>query len=220
MKKSDCGKEPTPNSTNTKCRKKPIQSTQYDDVCEKNQMFVRYDLVKMDAKWGANPPIYKQEVSNYIIVWDSEREKVMYSFPPEKCLNNRTLCEDWHIPQQFFCTEPVIGGLFMWLAIFVLPAFLLNLAIFITVLRRSFLKTILYYPPLLLQGIFGVYLYGPVDGIEGIRRKDKKMAISSSLTVVNFILCLLQEIVAIFILSRNFSWKFLFESGKNFVLTL
>ena len=97
----------------------------------------------------------------------------------------------------------------MWLLIFILPTILLNLTtLMITLGKHGFFKTILFFPPLLLQGLFGIYLFGPVDGI-----RTGKMSVSKSLTLTNFIISLLQQGASVFILSRNFAWRFLMESG-------
>jgi len=205
MKESDCVMKADSNCTKAP-KQNPLVST--DDVCDNNQLFVRYELNQnLTLNWDPIVPVFMQEVSNYSMVWDEEMDRVMYSFPPRDCLKDRALCKDWQIPQQFFCTEPIMAGVIMWLTVFILPTFILNLTIFLVVLRRSFVRTLLHFPPLLLQGIFGVFLFGPVNGIQGILRKEKVMVVSKMFTVINFGLCLLQQSVAIFILTKNFAWK-------------
>ena len=96
----------------------------------------------------------------------------------------------------------------MWLAIFVFPTILLNLTtLMINLGKQGFFKTIVYFPPLLFQGLFGVYLFGNLNS------NKNSMGVSKSLTFINFMISLVQQGASIFILSRNFAWNFLLESG-------
>ena len=93
-------------SNNSICYRSPIQSLgSYD--CEKPKLFVRYQLTNLTTKWGSNSSIYIQDNSNYIIVWDSENNQVLYSFPAEKCIENKDDCEDWNNPQEIIYVATV-----------------------------------------------------------------------------------------------------------------
>ena len=177
------------------------------------RIWVRYEISNDTADWGSNPPIFMQRSSKYGLVWDQQTQRVLYSFPIEKCKENKDLCQDWKMPHQLFCTEPVTAGLFVWIGIFILPTFLFNLVILIITFRSSVLIMILHYPPLLFQGLFGTFLFGPLDRIQ-FQWGCKKIHLSGHLTLANCVLTILQLSIGLFILSRNYSWGFLFKRGK------
>ena len=87
------------NRTDSVCFKSPVQSLDTNE-CVKQQLFVRYQLTNLTSKWESNSPIYIQEVSKYIITWDSESNKVLYGFPYEKCIEKKENCEDWNNTQE------------------------------------------------------------------------------------------------------------------------
>ena len=88
------------NRTDSVCFKSPVHSHLETNDCVKPQLFVRYQLTNLTSKWEANSPIYIQEVSKYIITWDSESNKVLYGFPYEKCIEKKENCEDWNNTQE------------------------------------------------------------------------------------------------------------------------
>eukprot|EP00092_Neocalanus_flemingeri_P077613 GFUD01096419.1.p1 GENE.GFUD01096419.1~~GFUD01096419.1.p1 ORF type:complete len:252 (-),score=13.28 GFUD01096419.1:60-761(-) len=179
-------------------------------------IWVRYEISNKTAYWGSKTPFFVQRGSKYVVVWDQQSTRVLYSFSGDKmdmCQQDRTLCEDWQIPQQFFCTEPVTAGLFVWIGIFILPTLLFNLAILIGTLRNSFFGTIFHYPQLLFQGIFGTFMFGPLDRIH-FQWNCKKLQLSGTLTFANFLLTVLQLTCGLFILSRNYLWGFIFEKSQ------
>ena len=150
----------------------------------------------------------------YIILWDEDQKKIKYGFPPNDCLTNRTSCKDWAINEEFYCTEQATAAVITWFVIFIIPTILFNLTTLVLGLKSKFFQTVLLFPPLLFQGIFGFFLYEPnhndnlKDGIE--------LKVSIPFSITNGILCLLQQGMAIFILSHNHGWKFLFQNGKSF----
>ena len=205
-------------NTPSKCRKPPINTGDLENgfsygSCNM-RIWVRYEISNKTADWGSKPHFFIQRSSKYGIVWDQHTARVMYSTSVNMCQQDRTHCEDWQIPQQFFCTEPVTAGLMVWIAIFLLPTFLFNLAILITTLRSSFFAIILHYPQLLFQGLFGTFWFGPLDRIS-FQWGCKKMKLSGTLTFVNFLLTVLQLALGLFILSKNFSWGFIFKTGQS-----
>lgn len=180
-------------------------------------IWVRFEMSNKTTDWGSNAPIFMQRNAKYGLVWDQNTTQVLYSFPMEKCQHDRDLCEDWKIPHQFFCTEPVTAGLLVWIGIFILPTFLFNLVILITTFRTSIFLMILQFPPLLFQGLFGAFLFGPLDYIH-FQWGCKKCQLSGHLTLANCFLSVIQMALGLFILSKNYSWDFLFNRGEHFQL--
>jgi hypothetical protein len=154
-----------------------------------------------------------QRGSKYELVWDQQTMQILNSFPIKKCKENRDLCQDWQIPHQLFCTEPVTAGLLVWIVIFILPTFFSNIIILIITFSTSFFIMILHYPQLLFQGLFGIFLFGPLGHIQ-FQWGCKKLQLSGHLTLANCVLSILQLSIGLFILSQNYSWRFLFQRGK------
>ena len=169
------------------------------------RIWVRYEISNDTADWGSKPPIFMQRSSKYGLVWDQQTQQVLYSFPIEKCKEDKDLCQDWKMPHQLFCTEPITAGLFVWIGIFILPTFLFNLVILITTFRRSIFTILLQFPPLLFQGHFGTFLFGPLDYIH-FQWGCKKCRLSGYLTLANCFLTIIQMALGLLILSQNYSW--------------
>ena len=85
--------------------------------------------------------------------------------------------------------------------------------ILITTFRTSFIVTVFRYPQLIFQGLFGTFLFGPLDHIS-LQWGCKKLKLSESLTLVNFVLTLGQLALGLFVLSQKYHWGFLFQTGK------
>ena len=182
-----------------------------------NPSFTKFVLTDLNTAWDNDAKVYGFELQGdikYIILWDGDQKKIKYGFPPNDCLTNRTSCKDWAINEEFYCTEQATAAVITWFAIFILPTILFNLTTLVLGLKGKFFKMVLLFPPLLFQGIFGFFLYEPNynnylnDGIE--------LRVSVPFSITNGVLCLLQQGMAIFILSHNHGWKFLFKNGKLF----
>eukprot|EP00092_Neocalanus_flemingeri_P001426 GFUD01001522.1.p1 GENE.GFUD01001522.1~~GFUD01001522.1.p1 ORF type:complete len:729 (+),score=77.61 GFUD01001522.1:102-2288(+) len=206
--------------TPDKCRKPPTSFNELDDNFSYERcnmrIWVRYEISNKTASWGSKPPFFLQRGSKYVVVWDQETTRVLYSISVDNmdlCQQDRNQCEEWQIPQQFFCTEPVTAGLFVWIGIFILPTFLFNLVILIVTLQSNFFGTILHYPQLLFQGIFGLFLFGPLDRIH-FQWGCKKLQLSGTLTFTNFLLTILQLTLGLYILSRNYAWGYIFQNSQ------
>ena len=200
-----------------RCQEPPNQTVGLEDevsdgICNQ-RIWVRYEISNRTADWGSSPPFFIQRSAKYSLVWDDETNQVLYSTSVGQCQQNKTICENWRIPQQLFCAEPVTAALLVWFGIFLLPTFLLNLTILITTFRTSFIVTVFRYPQLIFQGLFGTFLFGPLDHIS-LQWGCKKLKLSESLTLVNFVLTLGQLALGLFVLSQNYPWGFLFQTGK------
>ena len=203
-----------------KCNYRPF-SPVFDDYdnsskcVDDNPSFTKFVLTDLNTAWDNDAKVYGFELQGdvkYIILWDEDQKKIKYGFPPNDCLTNRTSCKDWAINEEFYCTEQATAAVITWFAIFILPTILFNLTTLVLGLKGKFFKMVLLFPPLLFQGIFGFFLYEPnyndnlKDGVE--------LKVSVPFSITNGVLCLLQQGMAIFILSHNHGWKFLFNKGK------
>ena len=173
----------------------------------------------MNTSWDQDAKIYgfmlKGDIK-HIIVWDNDQKKIKYGYPPNDCLTNQSMCQDWEINEEFYCTEQATAGVITWLVIFIIPTILFNLTTLVLALRSKFFKVVLLYPPLLFQGIFGLFLFE--RNYDKNLTEEVKLRVSVPFTITNGVLCLLQQGLAIFILSYNYDWKFLFKYGKSLKL--
>ena len=78
---------------------------------------------------------------------------------------------------------------------------------------------VFFFPPLLFQGIFGLFLYEPNYDDDDLK-EEVKLKVSVPFSITNGVLCLLQQGIAIFILSYNYDWKFAFKFGEFFYLQI
>ena len=185
--------------------------------CDNMNHWVPYKLSSKKTYWDKNTtnvPFYVQTETNYSIVWDEQMHHVLYAPPTalEKCQLERKYCENWQFEQHLFCTDPVTASLWVWFAVFLLPNFLVNILILFITFRYSFFKMVIQYPQLLFQGLFGNFLFGPVD-FKNYGKQNQKLQISGALSVFNFVLTCIQLALGLFILSRNYYWRFIFVKG-------
>ena len=64
-----------------------------------------------------------------------------------------------------------------------------------------------------LDDLFGNFLFGPVD-FKHYGEQIKKLQISGALTAFNSALTSIQFALGLFILSRNFYWRFIIVKGQ------
>ena len=173
----------------------------------------RTDLI---TTWKKDSKIYGFELKDglkYIILWDNAGQ-TKYGFPPNDCLTNQTRCIDWAINEDFYCTGQASAGVITWFVIFIVPTILFNLTTLVLSLKSKFFKMVFFFPPLLFQGIFGLFLYEPNYDDDDFKEEIKlKLKVSVPFSITNGVLCLLQQGIAIFILSYNYDWKFAFKFG-------
>ena len=182
--------------------------------CDNMRHHVRYELSSKETYWDnntTNVPFYVQRETNYSIVWDEKMHRVLYapSKALERCQRERKYCENWQIEQHLYCTDPVTASLCAWIVIFLLPNFLLNILILFVTFRYSLFRMVIQYPQLLFQGLFGNFLFGPVD----LKEQNKKLQVSGASSILNFLLACVQLALGLFILSRNYYWRFIFVKG-------
>ena len=180
---------------------------------------MKYVLTDLNTTWDKDAVVYGYELKGdikYIIVWDNDQKKIKHAFPPNDCLTNRSSCQDWEINEEFYCTEQATAAVITWLVIFIIPTIMFNLTTLVLGLKSKFFKMVLFFPPLLFQGIFGLFLYEPNQSHNDNLKEEVKLKVSVSFSIANGLLCLLQQGVAIFILSYNYDWKFVFKFGKFF----
>ena len=206
------------NPSYCKCREFTPTFSNYNNsskCTDENPSLTKYvfrtDLI---TTWNKDSKIYGFELKDglkYIILWDNAGQ-TKYGFPPNDCLTNQTRCKDWAINEDFYCTGQASAGVITWFGIFIVPTILLNLTTLVLSLKSKFFKMVFFFPPLLFQGIFGLFLYETIYSDNP--KKEAKLKVSVPFSVANGLLCLLQEGVAIFILSFNYGWKFAFKFGE------